>query len=514
MKQRKSSVNFRNLIRDLAEMYPFDISEVVLTELVANSLDARSTTIEINYDPKLSILIVSDNGSGMNRSQFSEYHDFAAGLKLRGTGIGFAGVGAKISFNAANRVVTETRSKKFEGASDWYFNRKGELVWESARVQALSGLGTRVAVHFVDPKAVNFRTREDIVSLLKKHYLPLLEPRFRKLYSKLNLYPEIEFIVNGGVVVPGLLEKDFEMTNVKEIFPKQGAKRIGFGIFGLAKEEYPLGPERVGVLLCTYGKIIRAESFSAFPGKFGPRIVGLVEITELVRFLTTSKTDFNKGKSGTYRRFLGLVEPIKVEYLGWLAELGVLGQDSRESGEAIQLERELRKLLEYFPELSDFFGTRNRAAVLSESPSGLVEASAVEGSDVTYPVGDGDTFNTLGPSDVGDEPGQSLEVVQDGVDALKAAPISRSAKRGPRVSFVEQTEREELGWVDGNTILVNLGHPAYVRFATNNAARHLYHLAAISVALQRFFLEQGRANCQDYPDRMLGAWAREQQKIG
>jgi len=98
----ESSINFQNLIRDLAEMYPFDVTEIVVVELIANSLDAKASRILINFDHRRKVLVIEDNGTGMNRSQFDEYHDFAAGLKVRGTGIGFAGLGAKISFNIAS----------------------------------------------------------------------------------------------------------------------------------------------------------------------------------------------------------------------------------------------------------------------------------------------------------------------------------------------------------------------------------------------------------------------------
>ena len=47
MAQHESSVNFRNLIQDLAEMYPFDVAEVVVVELVANSLDAKASRISM-----------------------------------------------------------------------------------------------------------------------------------------------------------------------------------------------------------------------------------------------------------------------------------------------------------------------------------------------------------------------------------------------------------------------------------------------------------------------------------
>lgn len=91
-----NSVNFRNLIKDLADMYTCPVPEVILTELVANSLDAKAKKIDVKYDSSEQLLIVEDNGEGMSKKQFEEYHDFAAGLKTRGSGIGFAGLGARI----------------------------------------------------------------------------------------------------------------------------------------------------------------------------------------------------------------------------------------------------------------------------------------------------------------------------------------------------------------------------------------------------------------------------------
>ena len=101
-----SSVDYRNLIRDLAEMYPFEVADVVLVELVANALDAKATRISIDLNVAQNVLTVTDNGNGMSAAQFEQYHDFAAGFKSRGTGIGFAGLGAKVSFNIADKVVT------------------------------------------------------------------------------------------------------------------------------------------------------------------------------------------------------------------------------------------------------------------------------------------------------------------------------------------------------------------------------------------------------------------------
>ena len=45
MTKHESGINFRNLIRDLADMYPQDVEEVVIIELVANALDAGADRI-------------------------------------------------------------------------------------------------------------------------------------------------------------------------------------------------------------------------------------------------------------------------------------------------------------------------------------------------------------------------------------------------------------------------------------------------------------------------------------
>ena len=159
MGRHESSVDFQNLIRDLADMYPQEVDEVVIVELVANSLDAGANRISIDYDPAGKTLVISDNGRGMDTRQFDQYHDFAAGLKTRGTGIGFAGVGAKVSFNIADRVITETIGPRFSGGSDWYMESNKKLVWDEIRPTHLSDNGTRVEVRFRLDTAPSYTTR-------------------------------------------------------------------------------------------------------------------------------------------------------------------------------------------------------------------------------------------------------------------------------------------------------------------------------------------------------------------
>lgn len=507
MAMHESGVNYQNLIRDLAEIYPFDVDEVVLVELVANALDAKPTRISIDFDPHKRILVVTDNGKGMTASYFDQYHDFAAGLKTRGTGIGFAGVGAKISFNIATRVITETYSESFIGGSNWYLQSKKKLVWEDIQPKHLHKHGTRVEVMFSQNATLNYSSTEDMIKLLKRHYLPLLDKEYLDLYERLGYYcGDLKFIVNGQVITPGKLIEDFKLEKVREFFPQKAGKRIGYGIFGLASVEYPLGASICGVLLCTLGKVIKADLFNQFPGSIGAHILGVVEVPGFAEFLTTSKTDFIRRSK--HRKFESLYNPVRQEFKSWLGELGIQSSEISGTNEAIKLEKELKKLLADIPELSEFFGFRTRKTILQPDNSGTTKARQQEGIEVTFPIGEGKRGEGLGPVDEGEQPGQVLsEDKKNGTEPAK--PISRVSRRGPKITFVEAPDREDLAWVDGNNLVINSGHPSYVRVRSDATARMLHNLFAISSAVQRFMATESEIKELMFIDKMMAAWGKK-----
>ncbi|MCJ7510979.1 MAG: ATP-binding protein [Dehalococcoidia bacterium] len=503
----ESSVNYQNLIRDLAEMYPFDVAEVVFVELIANCLDAGATRISVDFDPRDRVLIVTDNGKGMDAAEFEQYHDFAAGLKTRGTGIGFAGVGAKVSFNIANRVVTETRSESFSDASDWYLQSAKKLIWEDIRPKHLQGMGTRVAVTFKPNAVIPYGRREDLVELLRRHYLALLDTEFLDLYERMGIYSsKLRFIVNGEVLEPGNIATDFALSEVRKFYPTKGSKRVGYGVVGLAASEYPLGPDYCGLLLCTRGKVIKPDLFNQFPGTLGPRIIGLVEVRAFVNFLTTAKTDFmRRSKPREFERLYG---PIREEFKTWLGELGIQPAEIAGTDEGAKLERELKKILLDIPQLSDFFGFRTRKAVLEESDTGAISASIHEGIEVTFPVGEGSAGEGAGPVDVGDEPGEAL--VEDRDSGTKPAkPISRTAPRGPKIAFEERADLVDLAWVAGNNVCINTGHPSYAKARSDSRARTLHDLFAIASAIQRFLAGAENDDGWKFVDEMMAAWGKK-----
>lgn len=499
-----SAVNFQNLIRDLAEMYPEHVAEVIVIELVANSLDAGASRIDIEYNPESRILAITDDGKGMTAKQFEEYHDFAAGLKIRGTGIGFAGVGAKISFNIADRVVTRTRGASFKSGSNWYLKSKSSLVWEDVSDVRLDRPGTRVEIHFRSDADLPYTTHLDLELLLRTHYLPFFDTTFLGLYEKMKLYSKsVRFSVNGHVIEPGSLSKDLGLDKVREFFPALGGKKYGYGMFGLAKMEYPAGGDLCGVLLCTYGKVIKADLFNQFPGSMGTRLFGIVEVPEFVKFLTTSKTDFSR--KGKRKEFEKIYDPIRQEFKQWLKEIGVQSVEVVGGDEAAKLERDLKKLLEAVPELNEFLGTAFRKQVLNADPDGSVPGAPFEGTSITFPIGEGPGRKKVGPKDIGGEPGTALVESEKG--QTPSQPIGRVAKRGPRVAFIEAPERTDLAWVEGNSILINAKHPCYIKTQTDQGSRRLHCLYAIASAIQRHIGSSSDVPDFLFVDRMMAAWA-------
>lgn len=506
MASHESGINFKNLIHDLAEMYPFEISEVIVIELVANSLDAGATSISIDYDEKTRILTVEDNGNGMSRQQFDEYHDFAAGLKTKGTGIGFAGLGAKLSFNVADKVITQTKSKTLAAGSNWHLASKKKLVWEDITPTHISNHGTRVEVHFRKEGVPAYSTTDDLLAILRRHYLPLLDKEFLELYDQLDIYSKgLRFTINGKNIEPTQVRTSPCLEGVSEFYPKRGKKIIGRGFFGMMSSDYAILPNICGVLLCTYGKVIKSDFFNQFPGSSGPKIFGIVESPRFVKFLTTAKTDFTRR--GSYREFEKIYGPVREEFVSWLKKMGLESSQPESGDEALKIERELKKILLDIPELSEFFGFRTKKPVLVENVKGSTATETTEGIETTFPFGTGNKGVTHAPVDAGEEPGQMPSPDDDG--SKRADPISRTARRGPKIAFETQPERGDLAWVSGHKIIINKGHPSYMKAKSNNIALRIHHLFSIAGAIQKFLGAETEQPDFAFIDRMMAAWGKK-----
>ncbi len=339
MQEHQSKVNFKKLVHDLADMYQDDTFDVCLAELVANALDAKAGEIAISWDAQTRKLVVMDDGHGMDQDGFEQYHDFAAELKTRGDGIGFAGVGAKLSFNIANRVLTETRRDGFAIASDWRWSDDGTLRWNNIGANCLNANGTRVEVYFNSEGVGPHIDCAYLITVLKRHYLPLFINEFLSAYSASNLYPTPpRFIVNGLPIQAtdiNSIASLSERTNVK-------LSSGGIGAIGVSESEYNPIEGAHGVLLCTYGKVIKSELFGLSTGALGNKLFGIVEIPGLIEYLTTNKSDLRRGP-GRNKGLGEMLAPVREELEKFLASHGVATAKPQRNRMSQKLERELTK---------------------------------------------------------------------------------------------------------------------------------------------------------------------------
>lgn len=499
MQANVSKVNFRKLVKDLADMYSDHPFDVVVTELVANSLDAMSKFIAIDWDDQAKVLVVADDGAGMTETQFAEYHDFAVELKSRGDGIGFAGVGAKISFNIASRVVTETRSNGKANASDWRWAGDGSLSWDAVQASRLKADGTRVEVHF-DPQQIPNKVNSDyLLSVLKGHYLPLFIDEFVQTYQTTGVYKTCPaFAVNGMAVEVCSLKETVGLSHSNNFKVPQKNKIVGVGVLGVLDEEPPAEDRAgYGVLLCAHGKVIKPEMFGLPNGTLGARLFGIAEIPALIKYITTNKSDLKRGRN---KDLESLLSPVRENLRQFLSSQGVEQVDHKQNQLSAKLESELSKMVKKLPELQDFDGLLAKSQKLRRGENGNIPASETERGDSQNPR------EAVESGEGGDSGGENRNPLADDKQGNEKAKRQKRKSRndGPRVTFVDHSARAETAWLEASTIVINSGHHAYRQRISNDQARMTYCMFSIGVALDK---ELGDASDGiSYVDKVIAAW--------
>ncbi|MDE3092135.1 MAG: sensor histidine kinase, partial [Chloroflexota bacterium] len=290
----ETRVNLQHLLEDIRDTYPFPPEEAILTELVANALDSEASEIRFFASAREKTLTVVDNGRGMSPPQLEHYHDIAATTKVRGKGIGFAGVGAKLALLLAHNVITETKAGRSYAATRWRLESSQRAPWELIEPPGTlenSPRGTAVTLQFnassplVEPNYVEL--------ILQAHFHPLLDQVFGEIFK--SLYPQgIRFWINQRKVAA----PEFARVPERKTFLVRSAqsrsvhgKPVGVGYIGRSDDDLPETERGIGI--SAYGKVIkRGWDWLGLTPKHPARLSGLVEVPALVEILTTNKADF------------------------------------------------------------------------------------------------------------------------------------------------------------------------------------------------------------------------------
>jgi len=296
-----SNVNWKKILENYRNNYNFsDEWEIILQEVIANTIDAGATRINLRFshkDKKLNI-ICEDNGKGMSPSEFKEYHNLGSLSKDRQSKtIGFAGIGAKLCLDLCDKVYTETSNGKEKLASEWFFDHTENLPkYRYINPKNKLKFDTGTFVEIIGLKIRDSFDLENAKRLILENYKYALEP-----------FGKIKLKINDEKIHIKTLKEEFEQfgkiksrKNLNEVLRIKGGPvlKINGEVYILEfKSKSSRSRIDSGLDIVVFGKkIYGGESFrlqyNIDPNYF---FVGYVRCDELIQIVKTSKDGLNKN---------------------------------------------------------------------------------------------------------------------------------------------------------------------------------------------------------------------------
>jgi len=507
----ETRVDLLHLLEDLRDAYPGAAEETILTEMVANAIDSGAAVLTFTADPAQGALTILDDGGGMRRRDLARYHDVAATTKVRGEGIGFAGVGIKIGLLVSEEVLTETRRARHHAATTWHLSSRHRAPWKWIPPPGLvADHGTAVRLRLKNPLSP-LLDPGFIEAALRRHFQPLLDPDLSEILAE--HYPRgVRFAVNGRSLAPEAWQAPERASIAVRLARKRKPAASGY----LVRDRLPLREERRGLAISTFGKVIkRGWEWLGLAPSSPDRVGGLIEVPALAQALTLNKADFIRtGPRGAV--YLAYRKAIQESVARQLAEWGDLREAGAEARRraARPVERDLEAVLvdlaEEFPLLAALVERRaggQRALPTGRGP-GMPESAAGPAPLAVAPA-------EAAPDAAADAgPIKEPAIPAPGV-AEPAAPLSsevavpsaggtrKPARYGLSIQFEPRPDDPELARLIETTVWINEAHPAYRRATASRSEG--YHIAlATAMALAPLAVEP--ANEHAFLTTFLAAW--------
>jgi hypothetical protein len=538
----ETRVDLLHLLEDLRDAYPGSTEETVLTEIVANSLDSRARTIAITTDPVQGTFTLVDDGAGMRRRELARYHDVATSGKVRGEGIGFAGVGIKMALLVCREVLTETRHRNKHVATAWALASRHRAPWRwvpPPGLVALRGTAVRLTLDtalspLLDPGFVE--------AALRRHFQPLFDPVFAAILDE--HYPAgVEFRLNGERLLP----EASPPAEAAQISVRLARRRKPSAAGYLIRGRGLLPEDRRGLAVSTLGKVIkRGWDWIGLTPADPERVGGLIEVPPLAECLTLNKGDFIRTgpRGATYLAYRKAIQEAVSRQLALWGDAAESGErERRRAARPVErdLESVLMELAESFPLLATLVEQRaggqqrlptaraieSREALVSGTewaagtPLGASPAApgtggppdSDEGAAVGEPVAagapPGGSPGSAAPAAPLEPP--AAEAVREPAAIPGAAEAHLPAPRGPRrpgryglsIQFEARPGDPELARLVESTVWVNDAHPAYRRAAASRSEG--YHIAlATALALAPLAVEPAKEHA--FVTAFLESW--------
>lgn len=451
-------VDVLKVIENFMDMYPYPAPETLVVEAIANCLDANATNIAISIvvdEDGSKVFKVEDNGKGMTEKEFKDnYHALSISSKIKGQGIGFAGVGSKLylAFLASGEsIVTETKSESFYGTSKITVI-ENEPRWVYVDRETLEHTGTIYEVK-LRSKDAEFLTKERIEGIIRTHYNAILLGRYRK----------ITITLDGEKVEPWKPELASK-TAEPPIFKIR--KKQFKCYFWLTKEDLK---QRQGIEIVVFGKKIRGNQWFELDyivkPHFRNKVTGQILADGLATLLTTNKCDIRVQAGPAL--WTSFRKKAYDTLSSWLSKVGaVMERPLTELDPGFKklsktIEKEINKLLKdpTFSVYNPFLRKQSRS-VLIKTEIGTVPGEEIEGVQETKGTiggeGIGHGVDVLGP-----DKGKSIRESEKGEETGTA--VRRRVRYGIAINLEDNPDNPKEVWLTPQAIVINIGHPVSLK---------------------------------------------------
>ena len=229
----------------------------------------QTSTRQLLHKPEYSYLIflidkenktftAIDNGKGMKREVLANYHNIASTTKVRGKGIGFAGVGAKLSLLISDYVITEAKGGYGSRcATKWHLKSDTSAPWQFTPFLGKVSSPRGVAVSIILKDNNHPLLLEDfLVKKVYQHFYSLFHPQLFEVILKHIYKKGVEFFI-GGQKIAFTCNNSFA-PKMFQIKIGQGRYKRLAGVGYLNKGDNTDSLLGMGLTVSTYCKVIKS----------------------------------------------------------------------------------------------------------------------------------------------------------------------------------------------------------------------------------------------------------------
>jgi hypothetical protein len=336
-------IDLSGALGDFLEAYTERHEDVLVLEALSNTIDAKAKNVHITLKKGSGHFYIkfADDGPGMSKEQFKDYHTVSLSRKQKGEGIGFAGVGAKIYL--ASRDGSEILTVTSTGANNTLASkmyRIGNSIEHdiSLKIPIEQIIGDSIKIKPFIGTWYQVKLTEDEYYYFCNNLPKILQ----KWFSHAMMLDSLKVYINHEMVEPIPLGKSVK----KIIYHKQKPITCYFYYENEVEEE------NKHLVYTVFGKRIMTETF-----EFAHRVIeerrnkvfGVVDVRLLSKYLAINKEEFKKDPEVN-----AVKTKVRKEFYDFLKNKGFIKDSQQEAYKADLFTREFARRLDILLQHKEF----------------------------------------------------------------------------------------------------------------------------------------------------------------